>query len=405
MSLSVRAGIKKIVSGVGIDPAQLKGRLNGLFHRNAAFNVYHTRFERNAIVAYIVKPFKDPDWVSNHQGAVQIMELARILSERGYNVDVIDYLDPYVRLPRHKSYDLVIAQFPKDCDRYTLHLKPDAVRIAYITTSSTEFNNKAELGRIEALYERKGARLEPYRQIPPITDDIRGYKASLVMGNHRNIGTYDYLPNPYIINNSSKPVDFEVTYDEKSPLNFMYLGSVGQVHKGLDLLLEIFSEPGFPCNLYVCGAYEHEADFFELYARELHRDEAPDEEYCSNIYPMGVVDTSGDIYRDVASKCAYLISPSCAEGKSGSVLTAMMSGIVPIISKESGFDADESILLDDCSIECIRSTILEYSHRDMDWIRETGEHYRQIALSKYTLQGYIDSVNVALDDILNSKQG
>lgn len=392
MSISIRDGIKKIISSIGIEPAELKGRFNGLFHRNVAINVCHTGYACNAVVAYIVRPFKDPDWVSNHQGAVQIVELARILSERGYNVDVIDYLDPYVRLPKNKQYDLVIAQFPKGCDCYTAHLKPDAVRIAYITTSSPEFNNAAEMSRIEDLYERKGSRLSPYRQIPMITDDIREYTASLVMGNARNIGTYDYLPEPYIINNSSKPVEFEVTYEDKSPLNFMYLGSVGQVHKGLDLLLELFSEPGFPCDLYVCGAYEHEADFHELYARELHDAE--------NIHPMSVVDTSGDIYREVALKCAYLISPSCAEGKSGSVLTAMMSGVIPIISKESGFDADESILLEDCSMECIRRTILEYSQRDMDWIRETGEHYRHIAEEKYTLQGYIDSVNVALDEIL-----
>ena len=386
----MREVIKKSVKSIGLDPGRIKGWLIGLTGSNVARNVCHTKYDKRALIAYIITPFKDENFNSNHQNAWQVMELARILSSYGYNVDAIPYVDPYVHLKG--KYDLVIAQFPKDCDCYTRHLKPDAIKIAYITTSSPEFNNSAELGRLSDLKERTGKQLKAYRQLPPMTDDIYSYDAALVMSNKKNADTYSFLPKTYFINNTSKDVDMEEDYSDKDPKCFMYLGSVGQVHKGLDLLLEIFSEKDFPCELYVCGAYEHERDFYDVYRDILFN--------TPNIHPMDVVDTSGEIYRDVARKCAFMIGPSCAEGMSGAVLTSMASGVIPIVSAESGFDGDEVILLDDCNKECIRETVIQYSHRDTRWITDNSNKCKDIIRNNYMMDNYRDSVNKALAEIV-----
>lgn len=62
--------------------------------------------------------------------------------------------------------------------------------------------------------------------------------------------------------------------------NFLWMGSLGLIHKGLDLLLEIFNElPDY--NLYICGSTKNEPEFEYLYFDELYR--------TKNIHTYGFV--------------------------------------------------------------------------------------------------------------------
>ena len=57
---------------------------------------------------------------------------------------------------------------------------------------------------------------------------------------------------------------------KRDPKKFVFFGSLGAVHKGLDLLLEVFSRMTTDCKLYVCSGYEKEEDFCKLYHKELY---------------------------------------------------------------------------------------------------------------------------------------
>ena len=167
---------------------------------------------------------------------------------------------------------------------------------------------------------------------------------------------------------------------------------MGAVHKGLDLLLEIFSEDLKDCTLYACGGYVREQDFCKEYHKELF--ETP------NIIPMGFVDVESDRYKEMALSCAYTLLPSCAEACAGSVLTNMSAGLIPIVSKECGFEDDEVINLEDCRKETILKTLKEYSTKDRDWILQQSQHSINIVKQRYMPSNFTHSVESALNAIL-----
>ena len=387
-----REFIKNVLKRIGINPANARAWIIGVLRLNIVNNYYHTDYDKNALLVYITSPFIGNNANKRHSNYWQSYEYVRILSDRGYNVDVISYDDPYAHLK--KKYDLVIASFPRKVDCYHNHLKADAIKIAYFTTSSPTFNNSRELERIENLYKRTGVRVKAMRQIPDLTKDIYNYDATFFIGNHYNYLSFDVdkMPPVYYIHNHAEVQDIEFDEKLKNPRAFMFLGSVGQVHKGLDLLLEVFGEKDFPCDLYICSAYEYEKDFYELYKDHLTN--------RSNIHPQGVMDLDSDEFRQLAIKCCYMITPSCSEGKSGSVVDAMSFGMIPIVSRECGFDEDEAIILDNCHIDTIRQRVLDYAEKDIEWIRNESERIKSIFVERYTKKAFTDSVEVALDNII-----
>ncbi len=392
----IRTILKKMLIWAGINPANAKARFIGALGLNVVSNYYNTAFDKNALLVYIISPFNGKNVNKRHSNYWQSLEYGRILRDRGYNVDVIPFIDPYVYLK--KKYDLVIASFPKSVDCYSEHLKRDAVKIAYLTTSSPDFNNSQELKRIDDLYKRHSVRMTPMRQIPNLTDDVYSYDATFFIGNSHNYSTYniDKMPPVYWIRNHAEIQDINFDPNIKNPRNFMFLGSVGQVHKGLDLLLEIFAADDFSCNLYICGAYEHEKDFYDLYREELTN--------RPNIFPQGVMDLDSTEFKSLTEKCCYMITPSCAEGKAGSVIDAMSFGMIPIISRECGFDDDEAVILEDCRLETIRRAVLEYSDKDIEWIMNESERIKNISMERYTKQAFTASVEQALDEIIRRKR-
>jgi glycosyltransferase involved in cell wall biosynthesis len=145
-----------------------------------------------------------------------------------------------------------------------------------------------------------------------------------------------------------KSQDFEACRNR-----FLWLGSRGLVRKGLDLVLDAFAEmPEY--RLTVCGPIEGEKDFQNAYYKELYQ--------TSNIHTVGWVDTGSQEFIEVTNNCIGLIYPSCAEGQCGGVVTCLHTGLIPIISYESGVDVhDFGLILKNCSIEEIKDSIRKVS--------------------------------------------
>lgn len=393
---SLKSVLKKIILSIGLQPSELKGQFNGFLRNNVIENYFKTNYSRNALISYIIVPFKTKTEMTGHQNLWQALELAKQISDRGYNVDIIPYYDPYVHL-RHK-YDLVLAQFPKDTDCYSNYLNSNAIKIAYLTTSSPEFNNTSELERISRFEKRRGKCVKPMRQLPDLSEDFYSYDAYFVMGNTITASTYNLDSKKifYIVNNASKLIQ-PVSLENKKSTNFLFLGSVGQVHKGLDILLEVFAKDDFPCDLYILGAYEHERDFYEEYEAELNA--------FSNIHSEGFVEITSPRYKELCEKCAYMIMPSCSEGMAGSVLDAMAGGMIPIVSKYCGFDeSDGAIVLKDCSVDSVKQSILEYSKKTDNWIMDKSREIVAIAEEKYSREKFSQSVRNALNATLDSNR-
>jgi len=363
-------------------------RLKDRYKPDVVRNVNKTAYAKDCLMIYIVEPFLGP--ISDrHQNQWQAVMIAKIFGENGYNVDVVNY--QYKKEPQFtKKYDLVFGLIPREDHFYEKHIKDDAIKIAYLTSSNLAFTREAEQKRLADLERRRGAKLKAYRQTASIDKSIEQFDAAFFFGNEYNIHTYSSFHMPpvhYIVNNGYDNL-YLPSYNEHHADSFLFFGSLGQVHKGLDLLLELFSIPDFPFHLYVCGAYEQEPDFCEEYYRELYQ--------CENIHPMGFVDIHSDAYQTVVRQCAFMLLPSCAEGCAGSVVTVMSSGVIPIVSRECGYDDDAVINLPDCDPETIRQFVYDYGNKTPEWIAKQSERMVSIVREKFSKKDFIRSFSEAV---------
>lgn len=359
-----------------------------LFGYGLLENVNDTKHEKSCLFMYIIEPFKNEKTNFAHQSYWQSREFAKIIGDFGYNVDVIQFNDKRARLT--KKYDLVVDLHPGMNLLYKNYLNPGAKRIAYITGSNVSFSNQAENERIENIYQRRGVRLRPQRQTKPFDAKLlSSFNAMFFIGNDYNLKTYaGYTPKKvFLIKNTG--YDFLAGYDytKRSPKSFLFLAGGGQAHKGLDLLLEVFAKNP-DLKLYVCSSFKAEKDFCELYKKELFE--------TKNIHPLGFVDINSFAFIDILKKCSFLISPSCSEGQSGSVLAGMSAGLIPIVSKESGFDATETFILDECTTNTISKTIKQFSLKSPKWITAEGINATKIAHEKFGRDNFSESIKEAL---------
>ena len=141
--------------------------------RNIICNVNRTNYKKNCLICYIIAPFeREPN--SSHQNERQVLVIARLISEFGYNVDVIDYKSEHVIF--NKKYDAIFDICVNDIPIYKNCLKPSTKRIVYLTGSESKFANNAEMERIKACEIRRGVKLQPRRQAALISKEIEIYR-------------------------------------------------------------------------------------------------------------------------------------------------------------------------------------------------------------------------------------
>jgi len=353
--------------------------------------------KKRALLIYLVKPFRldknDPKFLT-HQNLKQTLQIASVLNQIGYIVDVADIKSK--RILSKKKYDLLISHNFK-LDISTLNLTQNAIKIYLASGMNHIINNINIKKRYADLYKRKGCKLKIRR----LNDENMKYveQADYIIGfgNQFTMDTWskNFKQKKYYFNNYG----FEkIKYIEKdfnlAKKNFLYFASSNQVGKGLDLLLEIF--PKHPdLNLYVCGNYENEEDFCKCYHTELY--ETP------NIHPVGWVQVGSDKFYELVEKCAFVIMPSCSEGQPGSVINCMYAGLIPMVTKETGIELNESVIyFDSYSLNDIEKKITEIIIYPFGWYKEQSLNIKNIVVHKYSEQFFNERLISILTEIINN---
>lgn len=352
-------------------------------------NVFHTKFTQNALLVYVTTPFTD-GISRSHQNQWSVYKLAQILHEMGYNVDAVDFKT--VRTKYKKIYDLVIDISPSPKPLYQEALGKDCIRIAYLTGSNPSWANIRENERIKAVNESRQSGIVPRRQADLIDNEIQNYSAVLFIGNTYNLKTYSEfdLPPVYLVNNYG--LEFKIDRKKFNPKSYCYIASTGQVHKGLHLLLEIFSTTCTDCELFIFSDLKKERDFCETYRYELTE--------CENIHVVGFLDVTSDKFLSLIRHCTFMILPSCSEGQSGSVCTAMGVGLIPIVSRECGFEDNEVEILADCTLRTITNAVIHYSQKKQQWLTERSERSYYLIQTKYNQEIQTKQTRNAIKNII-----
>jgi glycosyltransferase involved in cell wall biosynthesis len=347
------------------------------------------------LLSYIIQPFllKPGEPISNaHTHDWESFQIARTFLHLGYDVDVIDYRNKDF-VPSKKYAFFVSAR--TNFERIARMLNKDCVKIAHLDTANWVFNNGSSYKRLLDLQKRKGATI-PLSSLRQIESNLAIEHAdyATLLGNEFTLGTYQYAKKPIFL----IPISTCGLYPspEKKDFascrrNFLWLGSGGLVHKGLDLVLDIFAKMK-ECHLYVCGPIQQERNFQQLYHRELY--ETP------NIHTIGWLDVNGSEFTDITNTCIALIYPSSSEGQCGSVVNCLHAGLIPIISYESGVNVgDFGVILENCSIEAIRKAVTDISNSSPEKLGSMSQKAWEYARTHHTRQNFAEAYRNVIEQV------
>lgn len=348
-----------------------------------------------ALVAYlpdsVTLPINHPNFYG-HSNYQECRTLVKSLTEKGFSCDVVDWQED-VRNLRGANYDLLIAVH--DQLEYARSIvKKNGKVIFYSTHSHWMFSNFAEYNRLIQLKKRRGYSLIPRRLLTPINfeDNI---DEIWYLGNSFQENTYSHIKVPkYRLNISVIDInsDYNKELSNKTKNNFLWFGSRGAVHKGLDWLLEIFTK-NRNLHLHICGLVDQEKDFLEAYKNELF--------HKPNIHYHGWVSILYERFKQITDQCAFVIVPTCSEGGGGSILQCMQEGLIPIVTNSSTIDVgDYGFLIDESTLESTQKAIFSAFDTSLSLLNDMSKKSSSYVKNNHLLTYYEKEVRKRIRSLI-----
>ncbi|RJR27571.1 glycosyltransferase family 1 protein [candidate division WWE3 bacterium] len=359
----------------------------------------HTKPTKRSLLSYITTPFRlSPDDPRNVQFSnIGIARsIVHVLNELGYIVDVVEWNDNKF-IPGRK-YDLFIGHGGCNFERIARNLPPDVVKIYFSTGLYWKEHNRREEERFRWLEERRGVRL-PYDRWIYHSEEYANQSADgiICLGNQVARESYSKFPLIINLNNAAYHEDRydRVKKDYASGRNkFLFFSGGGNIHKGLDLLLEAFAQVN--AHLYICQHINE--GFYKVYRHEL--------EDFLNIHLIGVVPMRSLRFYELVDKCNLVISPSCSEGSQGAVVECMHQGLIPVVSNATSIDTnDYGITLNTCSIDEIVKVVQDVSQRPPKWHEEMSYRTRKAAVTEFSEAAFLRNMKDAIQKVIAQKLG
>lgn len=354
--------------------------------------------KKRALVSYITMPFRlrpgHPDHIRFSNNGIA-RNMVGALNELGYVVDLVEWSD--TKFTPKRKYDLFLGHGAKNFEWLLRGLPAGIPKIYFSSGTYWKHFNDAEEARFAALEQRRGVRLAYDRWIHESEEYANQTSDGIIcLGNEVTRETYAKFPRVLNVNNAAYAEprnELAKKNFETARRNFLFFSGSGNVHKGLDLLLEVF--PRVEADLWVCQMLAPE--FAQVYRREL--------EEFPNIHYTGWVPMRSAEFYALADRCAYVIHPSCAEGCVGSVVECMHQGLIPVVSREATVETgDYGITLKNCSIEEIARTVEELSQKPAEWCAEKSQATRAVAERDFSEAGFLREFKAAVESILREWQ-
>jgi glycosyltransferase involved in cell wall biosynthesis len=337
------------------------------------------------LISYHIKPFllKPGEPIPNsHTSQWRCVQMAKTFLDLGYSVDVIDSHN-HVFQPM-KAYTLFVGH-RINFDRIAGLLNRDCIKVAHLDTAHWVYNNYSTYRRKLELQQRRGITIKGSDRIVEQTLALEHADCGTVCGNDFNINTLQYSRKPIHRLPQTPPIVYPWPDDkdfDACRANFLWFGSHGFVHKGLDLVLEAFAEtPEY--HLYVCGPLKKEEEFVAAYHKELY--ETP------NIHAVGWVDVEGREFTMMAQKCLGVVYPSCSEAGGANVIVCMHAGLIPLVSYESSVDVyDFGVMFKDNSVNTIKNNVQMAANLPVDQLRRMARKAWEFARANHTREKFAE---------------
>ncbi len=369
------------------------------------FGVVHLRTDKKKkgviLLSFMTGPFTlapHERFTDPHPNYWACEEIARLLLERGYDVDAIEWNNSKF-LPKKKYVACIDLQ--QNLERFTPFLGPDCKKIAHIVSSYPEFQTKAEEARIKALEARRGIKMSMKRPEKPsqnakFADFIEGY------GNKTVHATFSQFGKPITqIHVGTRDIyDFPENKNfAKTRTSFLWFGGGGAILKGLDLIIEAFAAmPEY--TLTIIGPSAYEKEFSDAFAKELSlpnikRLPRPKEN------PDGQVLVEGRNLFEYFNESAATVFMSASEGAGASVVQAMQAALVPIVTPNSGIDERAGgIVIENPTVEKIQKAVRDFAALPPEKIKEMARHTWKFAHENHSREAFTRNYANFLDNVV-----
>jgi len=354
------------------------------------------------LISYLEFPIKKANWSRHflgHSNAWESREIAKLFQEFGYQVDAISFLDK--SFTPKKKYDVVFDIFG-NIGRLSKIWDEKPLMLLHCTGSDPVYQNNAEINRVRNLNNRRAANYCPKRLISCPSENYLSMdiaNAISLIGNEWTKMTYPekYRNKIELVSVSTNFENLSIRTKNKVPIEkekkeFLWFFGDGAVHKGLDLVLEVFARnPKFILN--IIGNIQNEKDFLEIYSEELNNKE--------NIILHGHLNLFEPKSLEILSRVFCFIAPSCSEGISPATALCLQLGLFPIISRDTGITlpADCGFYLESCTIEEIEYFVNKASSTNKKIIEDQSKMIQDYAIQKYSRETFSNSMR----DYLSSK--
>lgn len=320
----------------------------------------------------------------------QVLEMNQIVKEfinRDYCIDIINcHEELALEIIKDNKYDVIFGL--SDIFYNLCILNSEAKRIIYVTENHPRFSLEKESERINYYYER-------YKRKFPILRSNLYFKEkhfnvvdyAILMGESNYFTNYSFpiktIEPTGLVNN--KYIYRERNY-EKSKKNFLWFGGKGAIHKGLDLLIDVFSNRE-DIILHICGLDKKEKRRLKIKQKK-------------NIKIYGTISIYSDTFLELVNKCNFIILPSCSEAHSTGILTGMMHSLIPIVMENSGFSRldNKCIFLKSFKIDYLNSKLSEISNYNNSYLKKMEIEVYEFSRNKFNIKSYSYKLKEIFDE-------
>lgn len=358
-------------------------------------NLDITKIQKRVAFVYSNSDFYEPYYPKevSHSNCLSVYSKLKYFIDHDYVIDLYECNQSAPVEIANKEYDVVFGfgkLYSEICKR-----NPFSIKILYITENAPWVVEEKFKERLIYYKERHGTPKNAIIRQGYYTREMFELSDVGIAGNggYNIRGMLSVLPKIYSINIPAIfNDDFKLNKYNRHNLtkkNFVWFGSSGAIHKGLDILIDVFRNlPDF--NLDIYGAVPSEMIDFNL---------------PKNVVNRGFINVkSEDFINQVVNKNSFVVSLSCSEAMQSSISTCMAHGLIPIITRETGFDdVPGAILCKDFHIENVYKVITqssELSDMELKWLES---HIFEYARKKFSIQYVNNQFYSIMDKIFNNE--
>lgn len=353
--------------------------------------------QKRVLISYITLTGFDFSNVQ-HASFFHLNQILHYFIQHNYCVDLcrMDDLGAYERL-KSNQYDILFGFGPvykKFCKSHNI-----PHRVCFIMENNPVVVEKLYQQRVSYFKERHPG-IDPKTSCSRMgyfdTETFKLSTCAILMNSEYNATSFHaFFSNLFLIN-SNAIYNKEYVFDsniirgkiQDSRNRVLWFGSKGLIHKGLDILIDAIAQ--FPKLMLDC--YGVDVDDKRLFNKLKYK----------NTIDCGKVNVLSDEFiNEVVYRHNFCVLPSCSEGMSTAVATCMAHGIIPIITKECGYnDSPYIIQIDDYRIDTIKSAINSVLSMTNEEILEMRHNCYLYARNEFSLECFNNRFTEIMNQIL-----